>query len=190
MTYRNGMGDPRRTRRQVVLAGASMAGAVLLAACSTSGETAAGNTTDFKLVGYESSNVIFPSGTTNLAKIRPVDKPLILNFWAGDCPACQSEMPAFQRVADQYGDRIMILGVDLGVFTGLGSHESAKRLFNELSIHYPTAYAVDDQPVHLFRIQAMPTTVFFTRTSRILTTSVGMLSESQLRGNVERLLAA
>ncbi len=184
----NVIGHQTLTRRRIMLGATSIVGAFYLAACGAAKGQTAGNTSDFKLVSYDSGSGILPSGETSFAHVRPADKPLILNFWAGDCPACRGEMPAFQNVADQYRDRIIILGVDLGVFTGLGTHQSAKNLLDELKIHYPTAYAVDDKPVRIFGIRAMPTTVFFGKSGQILTTSVGMLSESQLRSNVERLL--
>jgi len=38
-----------------------------------------------------------------------------VNFWATNCEPCRTEMPAMQRLADAYGDRLLILGLDWGV---------------------------------------------------------------------------
>jgi len=33
------------------------------------------------------------------------DKPLVLNYWASNCPPCRVEIPEFERVWQKYQDR-------------------------------------------------------------------------------------
>ena len=55
-----------------------------------------------------------------------------VNFWATWCPPCRTEMPMMQRLADAYGDRLLILGVDFG------EEPSAVRQFaDRYGIDYP-----------------------------------------------------
>lgn len=37
-----------------------------------------------------------------------------VNFWATSCEPCRTEMPAMERLAEAYGRRLLVLGVDWG----------------------------------------------------------------------------
>ena len=55
-----------------------------------------------------------------------------VNFWATWCPPCRTEMPMMQRLADAYGDRLLILGIDFG------EEPSAVRQFaDRYGVSYP-----------------------------------------------------
>ena len=55
-----------------------------------------------------------------------------VNFWATWCPPCRTEMPMMQRLAEAYGERLLILGVDFG------EEPSAVRQFaDRYGITYP-----------------------------------------------------
>jgi thiol-disulfide isomerase/thioredoxin len=40
--------------------------------------------------------------------------PAVINLWASWCGPCRTELPAMQRLADQAGDRLRVVGVDTG----------------------------------------------------------------------------
>ncbi|MBI4496893.1 MAG: TlpA family protein disulfide reductase [Chloroflexi bacterium] len=144
---------------------------------------------DFPIVAYQ-GEALLGGQQSSFSKVFTHGKPVVLNFWAGQCPPCRAEMPAFQKVADEYEGRVIFVGVDVGVFTGLGNHADAQRLLRELEIRYPSAYAVDSSPLRMYSVRAMPTTIFFSAEGTVVEQIEAMLSERQLRSKVERLVAA
>ena len=59
---------------------------------------------DFRLLDLEGGPV----------RLADFDTPVVLNFWASWCQPCIQEMPDFQRLQEQYGDRIAMIGVNDG----------------------------------------------------------------------------
>jgi thiol-disulfide isomerase/thioredoxin len=175
------------TRRQFVRT-VGLALPALLAACSGPSSQSSTTAPDFTIVAYQGQDLL-GGQTVTFSKVFERGKPVILNFWAGLCPPCRAEMPGFQRVFDQVQDTVVLLGVDIGPYVGLGQHADAQRLLADLGIHYPAAFAVDSTPVRLYQIRAMPTTVFLTRKGQIVDTVNGMLLESQMRDKIQRLIA-
>lgn len=157
---------------------------LLMAACARPAATV--EVKSFGLVPYQGETVLGTSETT-FTRVFDQAKPVVLNFWAGQCPPCRAEMPAFQRVADEFDGKVQFVGVDVGFFTGLGSHADARQLLAELGIRYPAAYATDATAVRAYNVRSMPTTVFFDRQGRIVEQVAGLVLESQLRNLVTRL---
>ena len=127
---------------------------------------------------------------TFLSKLLFKGKPVVLNFWAGACPPCRAEMPEFEQVHQQYKDRVILFGRDVGPFVGLSSREDGKRLIQELGITYPTGTTFDPEVVREYGVLGMPTTVFIQPNGKIVRKWTGLLTKSKMSGLVEELLAA
>lgn len=52
-------------------------------------------------------------------------------------PTCRVEMPDLQAVYEEFNEEIMLIGLDVGPFIGLGSREDGKALLQELEVTYP-----------------------------------------------------
>jgi len=131
---------------------------------------------------------IFGSEALTFADIFTLGKPVVLNFWAGLCPPCRAEMPDFQDVYDEYGTRVVIIGVDIGPYVGLGDQEDARTVLRQLVITYPTGYTHDHRVISSYRVLAMPTTVFLRPDGEVVRTWRGALNRSKLVQLVEELL--
>jgi thiol-disulfide isomerase/thioredoxin len=158
---------------------------VMLAACG--GSSQSGPAHDFGFVAYQGLGLA-DGEEASFAALFEQDRPVVLNFWAGQCPPCRAEMPHFQLIAEEYDDRVIILGIDVGVFTMLGSHDDARQLLDEMAITYPAGYAVDDRPLRDYNVTAMPTTIFFSSDGDEVERRAGIILEPELRSKIDRLI--
>ena len=144
----------------------------------------AGN--DFRIVAYQGEDILGGHGS-RFSHVTSQGKPVVLNFFAGQCPPCRAEMPGFQKVADEFQGKVIFVGVDIGPYLQLGSHEDAQRLLAELKIRYPAAYAPDDSPLTKYQILGMPTTVIFDASGKMVEQNTGILTQNQLREKLRPL---
>ena len=182
-----------------ILLGATAMVLVTLTACGTSGQediaptvsTVEGKTgksaPDFEIIAYQGDDVL-GGKQVRLSELLAQGKPVVLNFWAGLCPPCRFEMPEFQRVYDRYKSRIILVGVDVGTLTSLGTPEQGQALIAELEVTYPTATTLDPEVMSAYQVLGMPSTYFITPAGEIIDTWTGLLNEEKLGELVEKLL--
>jgi cytochrome c biogenesis protein CcmG/thiol:disulfide interchange protein DsbE len=125
-----------------------------------------------------------------LSSVLAQGKPVVLNFWAALCPPCRAEMPDIQAVHDEFKDRVVIFGVDIGPFVGLGNKSDATQLIRDLGVTYPTGATNEPGVISTYRVLGMPTTVFLTPDGKVKRTWTGLLTEAKLVELVEELMAA
>ncbi len=168
---------------------------LVLAACACSflpigaPQTPTSSGKDFTVVAYQGQDV-FGGQEVKFSNVLGRGKPIVLNFWGGKCPPCRAEMPEFQKVADDFAGKVTFVGIDVGPFTGLGTHDDAQKLLKDLGIRYPAGYAVDPSPLQPYGVRAMPTTVYISAKGDIVDTVNGAVREPQLRAAVQELLGA
>ena len=143
---------------------------------------------DFEIVAYQTGAGL-TAERMQFSAVLEAGQPVVLNFWAGLCPPCRAEMPEFQEVYDEYRDRILMLGIDLGPFTGLGSTDQGRALLSELGVSYPAGTTEDADVVARFQVLGMPTTLFVTPEGGVVAKWTGILTKEKLIEHVDELLA-
>ncbi len=108
-----------------------------------------------------------------LASLR--GRPIMLNFWATWCFACVSEMPAMQRVADDLGDHVVILGVNTGESTN-----DADTFAENNAIVYPLLVDPDQHVTRGYDVRAMPTSLFIDSDGVVRSVRFGAISETEM----------
>lgn len=106
----------------------------------------------------------------NLAQVR--DLPLVVNLWASWCGPCRKELPLFQRLHDEAGTQIRMLGVDFAD----PDPAAALRLAAATGVTYPLVADTEAQLRAPLRISGLPVTVFVDADGRISYTEVGPVS--------------
>lgn len=156
-------------------------------AASEAGASVSAAGTPFPIVAYRGADIL-GAEELDFHQLLGTGTPVVLNFWAGQCPPCRAEMPDFQRVYDRHAREFLLVGVDIGPFVGLGSHESAQALLEELGISYPTAYAVDAAAVRDNQVLGMPTTIFYGGDGVEVDRVSGLLTEDAFEARIRDLI--
>ncbi len=107
-----------------------------------------------------------------------------VNFWATNCEPCRTEMPAMQRLADAYGDRLLILGVDWGE-----SRASVTDFTDRYAISYPIL--LDPRLDNFYRwssLDGLPRQNFVDGDGKVVREVIGPLAPARMLEIVEELI--
>jgi thiol-disulfide isomerase/thioredoxin len=103
-------------------------------------------------------------------------KPVVINFYASWCGPCVSEMPGFERVHQDVGDRVTIIGIAYQ-----DSDEDARATVARTGVTYPTFGDSGQDAVTYFGGVNMPTSVFIDRRGKVVDVRSRALDEGELR---------
>jgi thiol-disulfide isomerase/thioredoxin len=144
---------------------------------------------DFEITVYQGADVL-GGEKVRFSDLLAQGQPVVLNFWAGLCPPCRAEMPDLQEVYDEYQGRMLLFGLDVGPFVGLGSREDGQALLEELKVTYPAGTSFDPNVVREYQILGMPTTLFIKPNGEVIRNWAGLLNKQKMEELMEELLAA
>lgn len=112
--------------------------------------------------------------------------PVVVNLFASWCPACLTEMPAFERASHTYAGRVVVVGVD-----SQDSPPDGLRLARQIGVTY--VLLADTRNADLYKSlqgQGMPVTAFISRKGTVARVYSGELDEALLRQLIDQLLQA
>ena len=122
----------------------------------------------------------------SLLSLRKKKRPIVLSFWSHFCEPCKTELPALQRIAKEWGEKVSVLLIHVG-----GPEEKMRDELKALKVELPSVidesakksreqYCADTLP-RVFVLDARANV-------RALVGSEGF--ESNLRAEVGKLLEA
>jgi thiol-disulfide isomerase/thioredoxin len=175
---------------------------VLLAACGA--EPAPPSTTGVNpdLLIATSSKLLDTSGATTLPEVGEVapnfqytfedgtttklsdlqGKKVIVNFWATWCVPCEKEMPALQQAGQEYGDSVVVIGVNRD------EEAPAIRAFaEELGVQFPLIANPERDISQRYRANNLPTTYFINTDGSIGSQRVGEMDYAFIKQQLDQL---
>ncbi len=112
---------------------------------------------------------------------------VLLNIWASWCPPCRAEMPAMQRVWEEYQSRgVVVLAVNSTV---QDTPADAQNFVTENGLTFPIPLDTGGEVTRLYRVSSLPTSFFIGADGVIREVVIGgPMAEALLRSRVEQLL--
>ncbi len=112
---------------------------------------------------------------------------VILNFWATYCVPCRAEMPDLSAIQNEFA----ALGVQV---IGASTDEAEDRpkvlkFIKEVKINFPVWLGATSADTHRFGVgMALPATVIIDKNGKVFRTISGVVNQTDLRKDVEKLL--
>ncbi|MFN2214572.1 MAG: peroxiredoxin family protein [Anaerolineales bacterium] len=133
---------------------------------------------DFTLETYEGQ-------TYALSEFR--GKPVLVNFWASWCPPCRSEMPAMQRVYEDFEEEgFIVLAINSTNQDNIGE---ALSFGQDRQLSFPILLDRTGSVSSLYEIRSLPASYFIDPEGIIQDVVIGgPMSEALLRIRVEEML--
>lgn len=135
-------------------------------------------TPDFTMLDFEG----------NSAKLSDYfGKPVIVNFWATWCGPCQSEMPAFDTMYQNYKDEVHFIMLNL-TDGSRDTVESVTKFIEDAGYSFPVYFDTSMDAAYTYSAYSIPMTLFITSDGRLAHTQMGAMSEDTLEKYVETLI--
>ena len=140
-----------------------------------------------KLADYDATVYTADGQPKKMTEIA-AGKPLVINFWATWCPYCVQEMPDFQGIFHDYGDRISFAFVD-STDGRRETKEAAQTWLAENGLDdLPAYYDTDLDATATFGASSLPATVIVSADGNILMAKPGRINDASMRSALDTLV--
>lgn len=123
--------------------------------------------------------------TIRLSSLR--GKPVVLNFWASWCPPCQSEMPDYQSLYQQFGDKVAFVMVDM-VGTRDETVNTAKAFLAQHAYTFPAYFDTIGSAANIYGVQSIPQSYYINKSGVVRSKYEGMMQKTQMETAIRSIL--
>lgn len=123
--------------------------------------------------------------TYTLSDLR--GQAVVINLWATWCPPCRAEMPALQKMYEEYGDQGLVI---LAVNSTVQDDAAAIAPFaSEYGLTFPILLDGAGLATSAYQVRSLPSSYFIDRQGIVRKVIIGgPMSEALLRTRIEDLL--
>ena len=133
---------------------------------------------DFSVIDFNDKKI-------NLSSLQ--QKPVVINFWATWCGPCKSELPYFENMFNEYGDRINFMMINL-TDGQRETPEIVKSFIYKNNYTFPVYFNTEGNASSLFDLSSIPLTVFIDADGNYLGGRRGAMNEEMLHSYIQLLL--
>jgi len=116
-----------------------------------------------------------------------IGKPIVLNFWATWCGPCKSELPDFDRIAAERGDKVEFMMINL-TDGGRETEETVTAFLEQEGYTFPVYYDTTLEAAYLYGASSIPLTMFIDADGYVLGGYRGAISGETLEQTLDLLL--
>lgn len=109
-------------------------------------------------------------------------QPVWLNFWASWCIPCRDELPDIQALADEFGDKLVVLTINQGQ-----SRSTATGFWDEIGIDLPILLDSNQDLANQYRLVGLPNNFFIDSDGVLRAFNYGFLTQSQMREDLTKI---
>ena len=101
-------------------------------------------------------------------------KVVLINIWATWCGPCCAEMPAFQRLYEEYGDKLQIVAVNYAE-----KKKAVDQFIADNGYTFPFAYDEEAKIMELYPSDGIPYTILIDKEGKVYRTFLGARSAEE-----------
>lgn len=114
-------------------------------------------------------------------------KPIVLNFWATWCMPCVYELPDFEEVFREYGDRVVFMMINQT--NGYSDTFQGVKDYAEIcGFTFPLYFDTESSATEQYGANVLPLTVLIDRDGNIHMSYIGILGRDSLEEHIKMLL--
>jgi len=182
----------RRKRSAESRAGAlgrvALAAALLAGACDPSGSKGAAHAvSEHPLLGAQAPtlSVPGPDGKGSVALPGHAGKVVIVDFWATWCEPCRQSFPAYQKLVDEFGGKLVVVGISVDE-----NPAPIRGFVSSTGVKFPIGWDEGQAAAQSYQPPKMPTSFIVDANGIVRFVHAGFShgDEAQVRSEVKSLL--